>query len=68
MPSAGRFFVGVLFLFQMSPTIIFNNILVVRLCQTIGQTSPVKTLKPVSKNVSFLLSLSLLPTGTYPSI
>lgn len=42
---------------------------VVSLCLSIGQTSPVKSLKPVSWIISFFpISLQLLPMGTRPTI
>lgn len=39
------------------------HIPVVYLCLSIGQTSPVKSLKPVSKNTSFPISSLLFPHG-----
>lgn len=48
--------------------IYFFNIPVVYLCLSIGQTSPVKSLKPVSRKISLPISLLLFPTGTHPAI
>lgn len=42
---------------------ISHHIPVVYLCLSIGQTSPVKSLKPVSKNISFPISSLLFPLG-----
>lgn len=42
------------------------NISVIHLCLSIGQTSPVKSLKPVSKNISFpISSLLFFPWGLF---
>lgn len=50
------------------PKHILSNIPVVYLCLSIGQTSPVKSLKPVSRKISLPISLLLFPTGTHPAI
>lgn len=61
MPSGGRLYSD----FCVVPVhiCISSHIPVVSVCLSIGQTSPVKSLKPVSKNISFALSSLSLPHG-----